>query len=132
VAKVVDDLAKLVGRRPAESATLGAGAIGLLLVAVLGLPDTNVTWGLVAILALLPSLVTAFVARKDHDPEARLRVSHSGFEEDAEYVAERAIRKVLLGDVTWERDLAALQLILNEHPAHSSPKPKAGEQEDGQ
>ncbi len=121
MSQVLGELGKLVNRRPAETITFGAGALGLALAAVLNLPEGNATLALVTILALLPSLVTTLAARGGHDPAGRLELSHGDLSEDAEYVAKRAVRKVLLGDVTWERDVVALKTILEHHPAHVPP-----------
>lgn len=91
----------LIGRRPAETATAAAGALGLLLASVIDGGNNDLQTGLVVILATLPAVVSYV-----HDLGKSRDFPHD-LGREIEELALRAVRRARLGDDGWKTDTAA-------------------------
>jgi hypothetical protein len=126
VSDLLTYLRSLLERRPAES--LGAGT-GLLAVAALQVFGTDVPATpqlLIALVALLPAVVSTVVTRSRRPRGHLPGRGHEELESELEHLAIRAVRRARLGDPSWRDDLKAVESIWKQHPAH--PTAVAGEQ----
>lgn len=102
----IESAKSLLGRRPAETATAAAGAIGLLLSGLLqGGENEDLRTGLVVLLAALPAVVSYV-----YDLGAAKRLPHD-LGREIEELSLRGLRRFRLGHGGWQNDLdAATQL----------------------
>lgn len=118
----------VIGKRPAETATAAAAAVGLLLSGFLGDGDELRT-GLVVLLAALPALVSYI-----HDLGLRNELPHD-FAREVEELAQRSVRRARVGHEGWQADceaatsLAGLARLLGPPPEKKAvADPNAGKQ----
>ena len=101
----IESAKSLIGRRPAETATAAAGAIGLLLSNLADGADEQLRTGLVILLAVLPAIVSYV-----YDLGGSKRLPHDlGLE--IEELSIRAVRRKRLDHDGWKDDLAAAKQL---------------------
>lgn len=91
----------LIGRRPAETATAAAGAIGLLLSSLLDGGSDQLRTSLIVLLASLPAVVSYV-----YDLGRSKQLPHD-LGREIEELSLRAARRARLGHDGWNTDVAA-------------------------
>lgn len=99
-------LQTLLAKRPAESATAAAGAVGLLLASILD-GNESLETALIVILAALPATVSFL-----HDLGRRPRQRGvAALEDEVTQLGERAARRARIGDSLWTDDVRAMEAL---------------------
>lgn len=101
----------IISTRPAELSTIAAGGVGLLLAAAFNAGEDAKT-ALIAIVAVVPALVSYLHDLGKAGGEPRVRSSQTELRDELAYTVARASRRARVCDARWQDDMASAEKLI--------------------